>query len=102
MKGACMSDKENVVLEDGERMLSPVPMSERRPTFNQIMVWVGFGYVVTGLFIGGVLAGFWRKAWRLTSNCHLGDHFRYGLAKYHHCATWHNGSKNWYEPSSNF
>ena len=40
MKGACMSDKENVVLEDGERMLSPVPMSERRPTFNQIMVWV--------------------------------------------------------------
>ena len=56
-----MSDKENVVLEDGERMLSPVPMSERRPTFNQIMVWVGFGYVVTGLFIGGVLAGFGGK-----------------------------------------
>ena len=56
-----MSDEQNVVLEDGERMLSPVPMSERRPTFNQIMVWVGFGYVVTGLFIGGVLAGFGGK-----------------------------------------
>ncbi len=50
---------ENVNMEhDNERMLSPVPMSERRPTFNQVMVWVGFGYVVTGLFVGGVLAGF--------------------------------------------
>lgn len=46
---------------DSERMLSPVPMSERRPTFNQVMVWVGFGYVVTGLFVGGVLAGFGGK-----------------------------------------
>lgn len=46
---------------DSERMLSPVPTSERRPTFNQVMVWVGFGYVVTGLFVGGVLAGFGGK-----------------------------------------
>ncbi|MDD3839423.1 MAG: cytosine permease [Clostridia bacterium] len=44
--------------QDDERMLSPVPMSERRPTWKQILVWVGFGYVVTGLFVGGVLAGF--------------------------------------------
>lgn len=51
--------QENAPIEhDDERMLSPVPMSERRPTFNQVMVWVGFGYVVTGLFVGGVLAGF--------------------------------------------
>ncbi|MCD8212463.1 MAG: cytosine permease [Campylobacter sp.] len=49
------------VANDSERMLSPVPTSERRPTFNQIMVWVGFGYVVTGLFVGGVLAGFGNK-----------------------------------------
>ena len=53
-----MSEKKVHMEYDGERMLSPVPMSERRPTFNQVMVWVGFGYVVTGLFVGGVLAGF--------------------------------------------
>jgi len=54
-----MSDERNEKQwQDDEHMLSPVPMSERRPTFNQIMVWVGFGYVVTGLFVGGVLAGF--------------------------------------------
>jgi cytosine permease len=39
-------------------MLTPVPVSERRPAWKQILVWVGFGYVVTGLFVGGVLAGF--------------------------------------------
>lgn len=43
---------------DEEHMLSPVPMSERRPAWKQVLVWVGFGYVVTGLFVGGVLAGF--------------------------------------------
>ena len=53
-----MSEKKEQLEQDSERMLSPVPMSERRPTFNQVMVWVGFGYVVTGLFVGGVLAGF--------------------------------------------
>ena len=41
--------------ERNEFMLSPVPMEKRRPTFSQVMVWVGFGYVVTGLFIGGTL-----------------------------------------------
>lgn len=44
--------------QDSERMLSPVPFSERRSTWKQILVWVGFGYVVTGLFVGGILAGF--------------------------------------------
>jgi cytosine permease len=42
---------------DGEYMLEPVPMDKRRSTFAQVMVWVGFGYVVTGLVVGGVLAG---------------------------------------------
>lgn len=55
------ASKLNINSSDNERMLSPVPMSERRPTFNQVMVWVGFGYVVTGLFVGGVLAGFGNK-----------------------------------------
>ena len=45
-------------IEDGEYMLAPVPEYERRSTWKQVMVWVGFGYVVTGLFVGGVLAGF--------------------------------------------
>lgn len=43
---------------DEEYMLSPVPLENRRSTWKQIMVWVGFGYVVTGLFVGGVLAGY--------------------------------------------
>jgi cytosine permease len=50
----------NVSIEsmDAEFMLSPVPMEKRRSTFSQLMVWIGFGYVVTGLYVGGVLAGF--------------------------------------------
>ena len=47
--------------ERNEFMLSPVPMEKRRPTFSQVMVWVGFGYVVTGLFVGGTLAGYGNK-----------------------------------------
>lgn len=43
---------------DAEHMLEPVPLDGRRPTWKQVLVWVGFGYVVTGLFVGGVLAGF--------------------------------------------
>lgn len=43
--------------EKNEFMLSPVPMDKRRPTLAQIWVWVGFGYVVTGLYVGGILAG---------------------------------------------
>ncbi|WP_240651679.1 purine-cytosine permease family protein [Serratia microhaemolytica] len=38
-------------------MFSPIPQSARRPTWKQVLVWVGFGYVATGLFIGGTLAG---------------------------------------------
>lgn len=49
---------EEVEKYDQEHMLSAVPTSERRPTWKQVMVWVGFGYVVTGMFVGGVLAGF--------------------------------------------
>jgi cytosine permease len=50
--------KEKKEIKDTDFMLSPVPMSARRPTWKQVLVWVGFGYVVTGLFVGGVLAGF--------------------------------------------
>lgn len=42
---------------DSEYMLSPVPQHARRKTWKQILVWVGFGYVLTGLFVGGTLAG---------------------------------------------
>lgn len=44
--------------KDEEFMLEPVPLSKRRSTYSQIMVWVGFGYVVTGLYVGGILGGF--------------------------------------------
>jgi cytosine permease len=54
-----VSDKRKTEeIQDTDYMLSPVPMSARRPTWKQVLVWVGFGYVVTGLFVGGVLAGF--------------------------------------------
>lgn len=43
---------------DGEYMLGPVPASARRSTVSQIMVWIGFGYAVTGLIVGGNLAGY--------------------------------------------
>src|SRR5699024_5536928 len=49
---------ENSTAHDQEHMLSPVPISERRATWKQVMVWIGFGYVVTGMFVGGVLAGY--------------------------------------------
>ncbi|ULX53965.1 cytosine permease [Cupriavidus taiwanensis] len=42
---------------DADYMFAPVPSDARRPTWKQVMVWVGFGYVATGLFIGGTLAG---------------------------------------------
>lgn len=53
-----MSVKPDKKWQDNEHMLTPVPRLERRSTSAQILVWVGFGYVVTGLFVGGVLAGF--------------------------------------------
>jgi len=40
-----------------EYMLEPVPQEARRGTFGLAMVWVGFGFVVTGLVVGGQLAG---------------------------------------------
>ena len=43
--------------EGDEYMLEPVPMPKRHKTKDQIMVWIGFGYVVTGLVIGGQIAG---------------------------------------------
>lgn len=42
---------------DGEYMLEAVPESARRSTRSQFMVWIGFGYAVTGLIVGGNLAG---------------------------------------------
>lgn len=44
--------------KDEEFMLEPVPLNKRRSTYSQIMVWVGFGYVVTGLYVGGILGGY--------------------------------------------
>lgn len=49
--------EKTVEQNDAEYMLSPVPHSARRSTWKQILVWVGFGYVLTGLFVGGTLAG---------------------------------------------
>lgn len=43
---------------DGEYMLEPVPLDARRSTKSQFMVWIGFGYAVTGLIVGGNLAGY--------------------------------------------
>ena len=40
-----------------EYMLQPVPRSARRKTFGIAAIWVGFGFVVTGLIVGGQLAG---------------------------------------------
>lgn len=53
--------EKNVVTEeavDEEYMLEAVPQNKRRSTYSQIMVWVGFGYCATGLFVGGTLAGY--------------------------------------------
>ncbi len=44
--------------QDDEFMLEAVPMSKRRSTRSQIMVWIGFGYAVTGLIVGGTLGGY--------------------------------------------
>ena len=44
--------------QDEEFMLEAVPMDKRRSTRSQIMVWIGFGYAVTGLIVGGTLGGY--------------------------------------------
>lgn len=40
-----------------EFMLEPVPRLARRSWFAMFAIWVGFGYVPTGLIVGGQLAG---------------------------------------------
>ncbi len=52
------SDSLSEVVKDNEYTLSSVPIDKRRSTFSQVMVWIGFGYVATGMFVGGTLAGF--------------------------------------------
>ena len=43
--------------DDQEYMSEPVPLSARHATKDQVMVWIGFGYVVTGLVVGGQIGG---------------------------------------------
>lgn len=43
--------------EHEEYMLQPVPWAARRKTLGIAAIWVGFGFVVTGLIVGGSLAG---------------------------------------------
>ncbi len=50
--------EKEVVVQDEEFMLESVPMSKRRSTRSQVMVWIGFGYAVTGLVVGGTLGGY--------------------------------------------
>lgn len=40
-----------------EYMLERVPQKSRRSWWSQFVIWVGFGYVPTGLIVGGQLAG---------------------------------------------
>lgn len=40
-----------------EYMLESVPRTARRSTWGIAAIWVGFGFVVTGLVVGGQLAG---------------------------------------------
>lgn len=40
-----------------EYMLEPVPKRARRSAWAMFAIWVGFGYVPTGLIVGGQLAG---------------------------------------------
>ncbi len=40
-----------------EYLRGPVPLSARRSTWGIAAIWVGFGFVVTGLVVGGQLAG---------------------------------------------
>ena len=47
----------NNAVDDQEFMSEPVPMDKRHSTKDQIMVWIGFGYVVTGLVVGGQIGG---------------------------------------------
>lgn len=46
-----------VARDDEEYMLEPVPKSSRRSTWGLVAIWISFGFVVTGLIVGGQLAG---------------------------------------------
>ena len=39
--------------DNEEFMLEPVPRAARRPWWSMFAIWVGFGYVPTGLIVGG-------------------------------------------------
>ncbi len=45
------------VQQHEEFMLEPVPWKFRRSGLAMFVIWVGFGYVPTGLIVGGQLAG---------------------------------------------
>lgn len=49
--------QENSPQSHEEFMLEPVPWSARRSGWAMFVIWVGFGYVPTGLIVGGQLAG---------------------------------------------
>src|SRR5690625_2990345 len=50
-------DTQELGYDHEEYMLEPVPWSARRKTSGIAAMWVGFGFVVTGLIVGGQLAG---------------------------------------------
>lgn len=51
-------DELNAVTKDDEEyMLEPVPTVARRSTWGIVAIWISFGFVVTGLIVGGQLAG---------------------------------------------
>ena len=53
-----VSSKKPAVDETNEEfMLERVPQNARRSWWSQFAIWVGFGYVPTGLIVGGQLAG---------------------------------------------
>ena len=49
--------KPEVDTSNEEYMLEPVPRAARRSWLSMFVIWVGFGYVPTGLIVGGQLAG---------------------------------------------
>ncbi len=49
--------KPQVDTSQEEFMLEPVPRPARRSWWSMFVIWVGFGYVPTGLIVGGALAG---------------------------------------------
>ncbi len=57
-KKVSMSDTTTIESKSSdEYMLESVPASARRSMLGIAAIWVGFGFVVTGLVVGGTLAG---------------------------------------------